>query len=100
MNPGQFHKRWVCLCIMLGLAFANVWPAGATATTNIFSTQFEATEGYRTTTNLVGQNGWLGFGSGGNGLVTNYLEGYGQQAFIGFFPPDQGDDQLSIWRPI
>jgi formylglycine-generating enzyme required for sulfatase activity len=89
----------MCLCILFGLGFASVRPAFA-ATTNIFSTQFEATEGYSTTINLVGQNGWLGFGSGGNGLVTNYLEGHGQQAFIGFFPPDQGDDQLSVWRPI
>ena len=69
MKPGQFHKHRVCLGILFGVVFASVWPAGATVTTNIFSTQFEATEGYSTTTNLVGQNGWLGFGSGGNGLV-------------------------------
>lgn len=100
MNPQKFHRRVACLGILFGVAFASVRPAGATVTTNIFSTQFEATEGYSTTTNLVGQNGWLGFGSGGNGLVTDYLEGHGQQAFIGFFPPDQGDDQLSVWRPI
>jgi hypothetical protein len=100
MNPQKFHRRVACLGILFGVAFASVRPAGATVTTNIFSTQFEATEGYSTTTNLVGQNSWLGFGSGGNGLVTDYLEGHGQQAFIGFFPPDQGDDQLSVWRPI
>ncbi len=86
---------------MLGLAFASAWPAGATATTNVFSTQFEATEGYSTTTNLVGQNGWLGFGSGGNGLVSDYsFTNQGQQAYIGYFAPDPGDDQLSVWRPI
>ena len=100
MNPRQFHQHAVCLCILVGVAFASVWPAGATVTTNIFSTQFEATEGYSTTTNLVGQNGWLGFGSGGNGLVSDQIVGQGQQAFVGYFPPDQGDDQLSVWRPI
>ena len=100
MNSRQFHKHAVCLGILFGVAFASVGPAAATVTTNIFSTQFEVAEGYSTTTNLVGQNGWLGFGSGGNGLVPDYIVGQGQQAFIGFFPPDQGDDQLSVWRPI
>jgi hypothetical protein len=99
MKPPQFHEHVVCLCILFGLGFASVRPACA-VTTNIFSTQFEVAEGYSTTTNLVGQNGWLGFGSGGNSVVTNYIVGQGQQAFIGFFPPDQGDDQLSVWRPI
>jgi hypothetical protein len=86
--------------ILLAAAFVIVPLTGASITTNIFSTQFEAAKGYSTATNLVDQNGWLGFGSGGNGVVTNYLEGYGQQAFIGFFPPDPGDDQLYVWRPI
>jgi hypothetical protein len=82
-------------------AFIGFFPySSPPATTNIFSTQFEATEGYLTATNLVGQNGWLGVGSGGNGVVTNYFEGQGQQAFIGFSPPDQGDGQLTVWRPI
>lgn len=99
MKLPQFHQRAVCLCILFGLGFAGVRPTGA-ATTNIFSTQFEAAEGYSTTIDLVGQNGWLGFGSGGNGVETNYIVGQGQQAFIGYFPPDLGDDQLSVWRPI
>ena len=100
MKPGQFHKHRVCLGILFGVVFASVWPAGATVTTNIFSTQFEATEGYSTTTNLVGQNGWLGFGSGGNGLVPDSFTNQGQQAYIGYFAPDPGDNQLSVWRPI
>jgi len=99
MSPQKFHRHVACLVILLSVAFAIVRPAGA-ITTNIFSTQFEAAEGYTTTTNLIGQNGWLGDGSGGNGLVNNYLAGQGQQAFIGFFPPDQGGDQLTVWRPI
>jgi len=99
MNPQQFHRRVLCLCILFGVGFASVRPSSA-LTTNIFSTQFEVAEGYSVTTNLAGQNGWIGFGSGGNGVVTNYLEGQGQQAFIGFFPPDPGDDQLFVWQPI
>lgn len=99
MNPEKLHRHVACLCILFGVAFANVRPAGG-ITTNIFSTQFEATEGYGSTTNLVDQNGWLGFGSGGNGLFSGYFAGEGQHAYIGLFPPDEGDDQLSVWRPI
>ena len=100
MNLGKFPRLVPCLCILFGGAFAIALPAGATIRTNIFSTQFETSEGYSTATNLVDQNGWLGSGSGGNGLVTNYIAGQGQQGFIGFFPPDPGDDQLIVWRPI
>jgi hypothetical protein len=82
-------------------AFIGFFPPSVpSVTTNIFSTQFEATEGYLTGTDLAGQNGWLSGGSGGNGVVTNYFEGQGQQAFIGFFPPDPGADRLTVWRPI
>jgi len=99
MNLENLHRSTACLYILLTAAFAIVRPAGA-ITTNIFSTQFEAAEGYSMSFDLVGQNGWLGFGSGGNGLETNYFVGLRQQAFIGYFPPDPGDDQLTVWRPI
>ena len=99
MNPQQFHRHAVSLCILVGIALANAQAAGA-AITNIFSTQFEATEGYSTNLDLVGQNGWLGFGSGGNGLEPDSFTNQGQQAYIGYFAPDPGDDQLSVWRPI
>lgn len=100
MNPQRTYLHVVCLGILFGVAFASVRPAGATVTTNIFSTQFEAAEGYSTNLDLAGQNGWLSFGSGGNGLVTDFIVGEGQQAYIGSFPPDEGTDQLSVWRPI
>jgi hypothetical protein len=68
--------------------------------TNIYSTGFEAAEDYNGNSDLVGQNGWIGAGSGGNGLVTNFFPGLGQQAYIGFAPPNPGYDMLSVWRPI
>src|ERR1043165_9327265 len=95
MKPRPFQKPAVCLCILVGVASASLWPAGATVTTNVFFTRFEAAEGYVTTTNLVGQNGWLGFGSGGNGLVSDYsFTNQGQQAYIGYFAPGPGDDRV------
>jgi hypothetical protein len=66
----------------------------------IFSTGFEPDEGYDPQFTLVDQNGWYGFGSGGNGLLTNFFEGYGQQAFLGFSPPLRRDDTLNVLRPL
>jgi len=36
----------------------------------------------------------------GNGLVTNFFEGEGQQAFVGFSALSGSNDVLSVWRPI
>jgi hypothetical protein len=76
-------------------------PASASgATTNVYFTQFEAAAGYDIEADLIGQAGWVGGGSGGNGLRTNFISGQGQQAYIGFTPPAAGDDVLFVWRPI
>ena len=66
----------------------------------VYSTGFEIAEGYDPELQLVGQNNWVGFGSGGNGIITNFFEGYGQQAYIGFAPPAPKDEVLNVWRPI
>jgi hypothetical protein len=74
------------------------------ASTTIYSTGFEATEGYDPRFTLVGQQGWLGEGTGGNGLFseTNGFPGRGQQAYVGAFPPDPNSEEslLTIWQPI
>ena len=69
-------------------------------TTNVYSTQFETTQGYNINLNLEGQAGWLGSGTGGNGLITNAIPGQGQSAYIGFDAPNPADDSLVIWKPI
>jgi len=94
MSARLFH-----LCVLAGFVLIGAHPVGA-VTTNIFSTQFETTEGYNITNDLAGQNGWLISGSGGNGILSNYFSGKGQQAYIGFSPPDPSDDQLIVWKPI
>ncbi len=66
----------------------------------IYYTGFEYGEGYRTDYTLVGQNGWVGWGSGGNGIVTNYFEGGGQQAYIGAFAPEEAEEYFNTWRPL
>lgn len=66
----------------------------------IYHTGFEYGEGYRSGYTLIGQNGWVGSGSGGNGIVTNYFPGAGQQAYVGAFGPSQTEEFFSVWRPV
>lgn len=66
----------------------------------LFETGFEPAEGYNAASPLRGQAGWQGEGSGGNGLVVDFFEGWGQQAFIGYAAPAPKDESLSLWRPL
>jgi hypothetical protein len=66
----------------------------------VYQTSFEASEGYTTNLDLVGQKGWVGVGSGGNGVVRGFFPGKGQQAFIGFRPPATNDTSLFVYQPI
>jgi hypothetical protein len=66
----------------------------------VYQTAFERTQGYNTNLDLVGQNGWLGAGSGGNGVLPGFFPGRGQQAYLGFAPPNPGYDSLFIYRPL
>ena len=66
----------------------------------LFSTGFEAVEGYEQKFSLGGQNAWVNLGSGGNGLLTNFLPGFGQSAYVGFFAPSQKEETLHLLRPV
>ena len=68
----------------------------------LFETGFEKSEGYEVGLDLVGQNGWTAFGTGGNGILGEPLAGFqGQYAYIGFSaPPTNQLDPFNIWRPV
>lgn len=66
----------------------------------IYATGFEVSEGFDPRFTLIGQSDWVGFGSGGNGMVTNFFPGLGQQAYIGFTAPSDREESLNVWRPI
>ncbi len=87
----------------LGLWLGLVAACSALAQTNdlvvLYSTGFEVSEGFDPDYTLVGQGGWLGYGTGGNGMVSNAFVGEGQQAFIGYNPPEDTNDFLNVWRP-
>lgn len=66
----------------------------------LYQTAFERSQGYDTNLDLVGQNGWVGAGSGGNGIVTGFFPGRAQSAYIGFNPPNPGYASLFVYRPL
>ncbi len=86
--------------LLLPLAVTLLVPRPCSALTSIYTTGFEASEGYTTNLDLVGQNGWVGSGSGGNGIVADFFPGLGQQAYVGFTPPATNDNNLVVWQPI
>ncbi|MBI3417865.1 MAG: hypothetical protein HY043_21440 [Verrucomicrobia bacterium] len=97
-------KTWLPCLLVLAVWSRPLHTAKAQSqnanTTVIFATGFEKSEGYDDQLILVGQNGWMNFGSGGNGLVTNFFDGLGQQAFIGLTGPTNSADTFSLLRPF
>ena len=91
----QLYYLMVCLLVVSPLRVA------ATDTNNLvlYSTGFEKAEGYDPQLELMGQRGWVGVGTGGNGLVDSFFPGLGQQAFVGFSPPTGTNLSLSVWYP-
>src|SRR5260221_10642846 len=81
-------------CVLCGIACISLRAAPV-----LYQTGFEAAEGY-TTNDLVGQKGWVGQGSGGNGIVSGWFTGRGQQAYIGFSMPNTNDSSLFVYQPI
>ncbi len=66
---------------LAGNLVLSLAPRSSPAT--VLSNGFEAVEGFVNSTPLAGQSGWVGSGTAKTGL-TNALQGYGQQAFLGF----------------
>jgi hypothetical protein len=89
------------LAFTVGISFAllNSALGSFIGTTNLYSTSFETTNGFSITQPLMGQSGWTGQGSNGNGVTNNYVAGQGQQAYVGrkFLIPQ---DDVLVWRPI
>lgn len=93
---GRLANGWL---LFLGLLLHWV-TTGTGSATVVYHTSFEPQEGYSIEADLAGQNDWRLSGSGGNGIVSNFFGGYGQQAYIGFTPPANNGDALNVWRPI
>jgi hypothetical protein len=88
-------RRWL---LILSLVLCG-WSSEATV--SIYSTGFEVSEGYDGNFDLLGQNGWVGTGvPNWNGVVSNYVAGLGQQAYVGFYQTNPSVNYLSIYRPL
>ncbi len=90
--------RLFLFLLLAARPFGQLWAAD-TNTVVLYYTQFEKSEKFDQNYTLMGQNGWTGSGDGGNGLVENYFEGMGQQAFIGFSKPSGTNASLFLWYP-
>jgi len=90
----KIPSAWLALAVLLLLL------GRSSASTNLYSSHFERSEGYNSAYELLGQNGWVTDSAsyGGNGLVTNFLGG--QAAYIGLFPLAPIDSYLDIWQPL
>ena len=67
----------------------------------LYETGFERFEGYNPQLDLVGQSGWIGEGSGGNGIIGDPIAGFnGQVAYLGYNPPVNHASTLNVWHPL
>ena len=94
-NMKQLFRLMVWLVAALSLRVA----AADTNSLVLYATGFEKTEGFDPRLELLGQRGWVGVGTGGNGLVDGFFAGLGQQAFVGYAPPTDTNLSLSVWYP-
>lgn len=86
----------LCACVLALSA-----PAFSAPATTVYSTTFDTDENYNDANELIGQNGWIGEGTGGNGLLNDRFPNEGQQAYVGFYEPlNDGELSLSAWHPI
>ncbi|MGZ8920023.1 MAG: hypothetical protein ACXW3L_03475 [Limisphaerales bacterium] len=90
----MLKQAWICVV-------AGMLAGGALRVQGVelYKTGFESAEGYDPALDLAGQRGWLMEGTGGNGLLSDYFEGFGQQAYIGFSSPSTGA-VTTVWRPV
>ena len=92
-------KRTIAGCwlaVSLGLAATGLGQART-----LYDSGFEPRQDFDIEFTLIGQGGWEGEGTGGNGLVDGNFEGMGQQAYIGYWPAQEAAETFtSLWRPV
>ena len=89
----------------IGTCWLAIWFGLATCALGqertVYYTGFESEQDYDVEFTLIDQDGWLGEGNGGNGLMDNYFEDMGQQAYIGYWPPEEATETFtSLWRSV
>lgn len=106
MNHAPKTIRWVEIAAILAIFSATARAAIPNTETReiIYATGFEASEGFDSEYTIPGQDEWQATddGDGGSGLVNDFFEGQGQQAYIGRFSleSDEAVDSLSLFRLV
>lgn len=100
----RIHSKVIgCLrffAVMLA-AVSQSWVVADPNSVVLFETGFERFEGYDPQLDLIGQSGWVGEGSGGNGLIADPVSGFaGQVAYIGYNAPTNQVSTLNVWHPL
>ena len=89
-------RAFALMSVVAFLQLADVFGRAAI----LYQTGFEFSQGYSTNLDLTGQQGWKGQTAGGNGIVDGWFPGKGQQAYVGFLPPTNGDTGVFEYQPI
>ena len=98
-KPGWGNGWCGWMGVLCGCLFSWLACGWIHAQTIVYSTGFEPEEGFTAESSLTGQDGWTG--DGADGVLTNFFEGFGQQAYIGFAPPrGETRDFYSVYRPV
>jgi len=100
LRHATVFSRFGLLTWLIVMMLAGGAPESRAAGPVLFTTAFERNEGYVTGPALSGQNGWLNDGSGGNGLVSGFFSGQGQQGYIGYGAPSPADSASFLWVPV
>jgi hypothetical protein len=100
MTPGLSQSRSRIAAIIAWACLLSPTLATRAAVTNLYSTQFESAQGYNAALDLAGQNGWIKYGTGGNGLISGFITGAVQHAYIGYEAPAKNDTALFLLRPV
>jgi hypothetical protein len=96
-RKGRWWTGWLALVLVWGAGHQGAMGVGERV---LYETRFEVGEGFDEELTLIGQGGWVGWGTGGNGLVNGFFSGEGQHAFVGFVAPTSADEFLNVWRPV
>ncbi|MDP7013588.1 MAG: hypothetical protein QF927_06350, partial [Verrucomicrobiota bacterium] len=94
------NGKRIIAALWLAVSLGQVATALGQART-VYQTGFEAEHDFDIEFTLIGQDGWEGEGTGGNGLVENNFADMGQQAYLGYWPPEEdGETFTSLWQPV
>src|SRR5262249_25421167 len=87
------------LWFFISIVVALLSPFCRGASIPVYNTGFEQSQGYNQLFELIGQQGWIGVGSGQTGVFPDAFQ-TNQVAFIGHYTPASDESFTSVWTPL